>query len=117
MSEIKRSHTGARMSQIVEHGDLVYLAGQVDDDASDGITAQTEAVLAKIENYLEAAGSDKTRILSAIIWLTDIGDYDAFNAVWDAWVPEGTAPARTCVETPLAKPQFVVEVTVTAAKK
>jgi len=116
MSDIKRSHTNARMSQIVEHGDVVYLAGQVAADAPPDAAAQTRDILDKIDSLLAEAGSDRSRLLSALIWLSDIRHYDSFNAVWDDWVPDGAAPARTCVETSLAGPQYWVEVTVTAAK-
>ena len=112
---ITRHHTNQRMSQIVVHGDTVYLAGQVANDASADITVQTQQVLQKIENLLAEAGSDKTRILSAQIWLTSIGHFAQMNQVWDSWVAEGHAPARACIEARLASPDLLVEIGIIAA--
>ena len=114
MSDITRFRTNQRMSQSVVHGDTVYLAGQVSDD--DGVGAQTRDILAQIDALLEEAGSDKSKILMATIWLSDIGTFDEMNAEWDAWVQEGNAPARACVESKLAFPQFQVETRVVAAR-
>jgi len=111
---IKRHHTNARMSQIVIHGDTVYLSGQV-GTKSETIAEQTAEVLKKIDTHLTSVGSDKTKILQAIIWLDDMRRFDDMNAVWDAWVPEGHTPARACGETRLATPELYVEITVTAA--
>ncbi len=116
MPEIKRHHVGKRMSQIVEYGDLVFLAGQVADDPSEDVSGQTRQIVEKLDRYLAEAGTDKTKLLSATIWLSDIRYYGAMNDVWDAWVPEGTAPGRTCVETLLAGPQYLVEITVIAGR-
>ncbi|HKJ52529.1 MAG TPA: RidA family protein [Gammaproteobacteria bacterium] len=113
---ITRKHTGQRMSQIVIHGDTVYLAGQVAADASAGIGDQTRQVLHKIETLLEEAGSDKNRLLSAQIWLSNMGHFAPMNEVWDAWLPEGVAPARACIEARLASPDLLVEIGVVAAK-
>ncbi|MFD0917559.1 RidA family protein [Pseudahrensia aquimaris] len=115
---ITRSHSNQRMSQCVVHGDTVYLAGQVAQSAPGGtVTAQTQAILAQIDSLLAEAGSDKTEILSATIWLCSMDDFAEMNAVWDAWVPEGHAPARACVESPrLATPDFTVEIGIIAAK-
>ena len=113
---IIRNHTNQRMSQSVIHGSTVYLAGQVASDSSANITVQTEQVLAKIDNLLSEAGSDKSSILSAQIWLTSIGHYAEMNQVWDAWVPEGDAPARACIEARLASPDLLVEIGIIAAK-
>ena len=113
---VERHHTNARMSQIVVHGDTVYLAGQVADDPNAGIQEQTAQVLAKIDALLAEAGSDNSKILSAQIWLTSMGHYAPMNEIWDAWVPEGQAPARACTEARLAAPEFLVEVMVIAAK-
>ncbi|MEZ5649462.1 MAG: RidA family protein [Burkholderiaceae bacterium] len=110
---IIRKHTNARMSQIVRHGDTIYLAGQV-GTPGDSITAQTEQVLAKVDALLEEAGSSRRHMLQAVIWLADMADFQAMNAVWDAWVPEGHAPARACGEAKLAHPDLIVEVIVTA---
>ncbi len=114
---VERHHTATRMSQIVIHGDTVYLAGQVSDDAENKTAGeQTRNILDKIDGYLAEAGSDKSNILSATIWLSDIRTFDAMNEVWDAWVPAGGAPARACVEAKLAGPQFLVEIGIIAAK-
>jgi enamine deaminase RidA (YjgF/YER057c/UK114 family) len=102
------------MSQIVRHGDTIYLAGQVGTlDAS--VTQQTRDCLDKIDALLAEAGSDKSKLLQAVIWLADMKDFEEMNAVWDAWVPEGQAPARACGEAKLARPGFTVEIIVTAA--
>ena len=112
---IRRIKTGPRMSQAVVHGDTVYLAGQVADDPSADVAGQTRQILAKIDALLAEAGSDKTRILSANIWLADISTFGEMNQVWDAWVPQGHAPARATVESKLAAPQYRVEIGVIAA--
>lgn len=117
---IKRYNTNARMSQIVEYkaaDTIICLAGQVPDDLSDSVTIQTKNVLDKIESLLAQAGTDKTQIISAQIWLTDITKFDEMNSVWDKWVPEGHAPTRVCVETRLANPRLQVEVQVTCLKR
>ncbi|NRB20364.1 MAG: RidA family protein [Rhodobacteraceae bacterium] len=115
MSEITRTHVGARMSQIVVHGDTIYLAGQV-GTAGDSVADQTRSCLEKIDTLLGEAGSDKTRILQTTIWLADMADFADMNAVWDGWVPEGHTPARACGEAKLAHPEFKVEFLVTAAR-
>ena len=112
---ITRNHTGQRMSQLVIHGDTVYLAGQVADDPGADITVQTQQILAKIDQLLAEAGSDKSKILSAQVWLTSIGHYAPMNEVWDNWVPEGHAPARACIEARLASPELLVEIGIIAA--
>ena len=112
---ITRHHSNQRMSQIVIHGDTIYLAGQVANDAGADITAQTQQVLQKIDAMLAEAGSDKTKILSAQIWISNIGHFAQMNEVWDAWVPEGQAPARACIEARLASPDLLVEVGIIAA--
>ena len=114
---IERLHTAARMSQVVINNGTVYLAGQVAKNAPGGtVTEQTQDILATIEKLLTEAGSDKTKMLSANIWLADIDDFAEMNAVWDAWVPEGHAPCRACVESRLASPKFTVEIMVTATR-
>ena len=113
---ITRKHSGQRMSQIVIHGDTVYLAGQVAGDASADIRTQTRQVLEKIDSLLAEAGSDNSRILSAQVWLANIGHFAPMNEVWDAWVPEGHAPARATGEAKLATPDYDVEIIITAAK-
>jgi enamine deaminase RidA (YjgF/YER057c/UK114 family) len=112
---IKRFETGTRMSQCVVHGDTVYMAGVVADDYSLDAKGQTEQILAKIDRLLAAAGSDKSKLLVATIWLTDMRDFAEMNSVWDKWVPQGSAPARACVESRLAVPTIKVEIRVTAA--
>jgi enamine deaminase RidA (YjgF/YER057c/UK114 family) len=112
---ITRHHTNQRMSQIVIHSDTIYLAGQVANDSNADITLQTQQVLQKIDALLAEAGSDKSQILSAQVWLTSMGHIAQMNEVWDAWVPEGHAPARACTEARLASPDFLVEVGITAA--
>ena len=114
MTEIKRIDTGPRMSQAVVHGGLIWLAGQC-GTAGESIAVQTQESLAKIERLLAEAGSDKARILSTTIWLADIEDYDEMNAVWDAWMPAGAAPARACGQTPLAGEGYGVEIICVAA--
>ncbi len=114
MSDITRIETGTRMSQAVVHNGTVYLAGQV-GTAGASVTQQTQDILAEIERLLSDAGSDKTRILYAQIWLADMADFAEMNAVWDAWVPEGQAPARATGEAKLATPDYKVEIIVTAA--
>lgn len=112
---IERHHTNQRMSQIVIHGDTVYLAGQV-GTAGASVADQTKDILGKIDGLLAEAGSDKSKVLQAIIWLKSMNDFAEMNAVWDAWVPEGNAPARACGSADLATPEFTVEITVIAAK-
>ncbi|MBE1283318.1 MAG: RidA family protein [Rhodobacteraceae bacterium] len=115
MTEVIRKQTGARMSQIVIHGDTIYLAGQV-GNAGESVADQTRTCLQKVEALLAEAGSDKTRILQTTIWLADMADFAEMNAVWDGWVPEGQAPARACGEAKLARPDLKVEFLVTAAR-
>ena len=114
---IQRMHTNQRMSQIVVHGDTVYLAGQVALDKPGGSFAeQTRNILDRIDALLKEAGTDKTKVLTATIWLADMRGFEDMNAVWDAWVPAGCAPARATVEAKLATPAFTVEIGVIAAK-
>lgn len=118
MSDIERKHTNARMSKIVRHGGLVYLCGQTASggtNASAEITAQTHETLSRVDALLAEAGSDRTKILSANVYLRHMEDFVAMNAVWESWVVPGTAPARTTVEAPLAGPSLLVEVTVVAS--
>jgi enamine deaminase RidA (YjgF/YER057c/UK114 family) len=113
---IERIKVGPRMSQVVIHGDTVYLAGQVADDPSADVTDQTRQILAKIDRLLAEAGTDKSKVLSANVWLSDISTFDQMNAVWDAWVTPGKPPARATVESRLARPEFKVEIMVVAAR-
>ena len=114
MSDITRIESGARMSQAVVHNGIAYLAGQVGAEEA-SVTEQTEAVLASVDRLLGEAGTDKTKLLTAQIWVADIADFAEMNAVWDAWVAPGCAPARWTGEAKLATPGFKVEVIVTAA--
>lgn len=112
---IKRMHAGARMSRIVKHGDTIYLCGQVGAGAT--VAEQTRDCLSRVDALLAEAGSSREHMLQAIIWLADMADYDAMNAVWDAWVPEGHAPARACGEARLARDDLKVEIIVVAATR
>lgn len=112
---IQRIDAGARMSQAVVHGDTVYLAGQVGAPGQ-SVTAQTEAVLASIEALLARTSSDKSKILSATIWLADMADFAEMNAVWDQWIDGKDPPARATGEAKLATPDYRVEIIVVAAK-
>jgi enamine deaminase RidA (YjgF/YER057c/UK114 family) len=113
---IERKHVGQRLSQVVIHGDTVYLAGIVADHPVADAAAQTGQILDKIDQYLKEAGSDKTKMLSATIWLSDIRYYDEMNSVWDKWVPKDAAPARACIEGRLAAPKYLVEIRIVAAR-
>jgi enamine deaminase RidA (YjgF/YER057c/UK114 family) len=112
---IKRFQTGPRMSQAVVHGNTVYLAGQVADTPVPSVAEQTRQVLGKIDRLLQQAGTDKSKLLSANIWLADIGRFDEMNQVWDAWVSPGNTPARATVQSTLARPANLVEIMVVAA--
>ena len=115
MSDITRIDSGARMSQAVVHNGIAYLAGQVGAEGGT-VTEQTQAVLEKVDAVLAKAGTDKTKLLTAQIWVANIEtDFADMNAVWDAWVAEGCAPARWTGEAKLATPGFRVEIIVTAA--
>jgi enamine deaminase RidA (YjgF/YER057c/UK114 family) len=114
---IERHHIGPRMSQIVVHGDTVYFAGIVaQTNKGRSVTEQTREILSTIDTYLAQVDSDKSKILSATIYLADMANFAEMNAVWDAWVVEGATPARATVEAKLAAPDFKVEIMVTAAK-
>jgi enamine deaminase RidA (YjgF/YER057c/UK114 family) len=114
---IERMETGARMSRIVVHGDTVYLAGlTVNKTVGQSLAEQTQEILALIEGLLAKAGTDKSKLLTATIWLSDIRTVDEMNKVWDAWVPPGCAPARACIEALLQGPEKKIEIQVTAAK-
>ena len=114
---IQRLETGPRMSQVVVHGNTVYLAGVVaNKTAGESVTRQTQEILSIIDGHLARAGTDKTRLLSATIYITDMKTFAEMNAVWDGWVSQGNTPARATVEARLAAPQYNVEIMVTAAK-
>jgi len=114
---IQRIKPGPRMSGAVVHGNTVYLAGQVAQNAAgQSVTEQTKDILSIIDSLLAEAGTDKTKLLMVNIWITDMATFAEMNAVWDAWVVQGSTPARATVEAKLAAPQFKVEIAVIAAK-
>ena len=114
---IQRIKPGPRMSGAVVHGNTVYLAGQVAQNAAgQSVTEQTKDILSIIDGLLAEAGSDKTKLLMVNIWLTDMATFAEMNAVWDGWVSPGNTPARATVESKLAAPQFKVEIAVIAAR-
>ena len=107
---IQRIDPGARLSQAVVSGDLVFLAGHVSNDAEKGVYEQTVDILAQIDAHLAAAGTDKSKLLNATIWLPDISTFAEMNRAWDAWVDKDNLPARATVEARLAGPSFKVEI-------
>lgn len=113
---IERQETKQRMSRIVKHNGTIYLCGQVCADATKGIAEQTQTMLDKVDALLLQAGSSKEHMLSATIYLKTMQDFAEMNAVWDAWVPEGHAPARACVEAAMAREALLVEISVIAAE-
>ena len=113
--DIERHGTTRRYSDIVAHNDTLYLV-EVPLTAGADIATQTREVLACLEASLIKAGSSKARLLHVTLYLPDMTDYDAMNAVWDAWVPEGTAPSRACIQAGLANPGWRIEAVVTAAR-
>lgn len=110
---IERIEISKRRSRIVKHNGVAYLCGQVGEGET--VRQQTEDCLSRVDNLLAIAGSDREHILQVIIWLSDMSYFDSMNEVWDAWVPQGYAPARACGETRLARVELKVEVIVTAA--
>lgn len=112
---IERLHTSDRMSKIVKHNGVAYLCGQV--GAGDTVAEQTADCLSRVDALLAEAGSDREHMLQVTIWLADMADFAEMNAVWDAWVPAGHAPARACGEAKLARDVLKVEIIVTAAIK
>jgi enamine deaminase RidA (YjgF/YER057c/UK114 family) len=115
MNDIVRIDQNARRSRALVHGGLVYLAGQVPDDRTGGVAEQAAQVLAKVDDLLKDAGTDKSRVLSAQIWLRTMDDFAALNAVWDAWVSPGQAPTRCCGKVEMNDPACRVEIVVVAA--
>jgi enamine deaminase RidA (YjgF/YER057c/UK114 family) len=115
--DIKRLHVGKTLSEAAIHNGTVYLAGQIAEDTTQNIMGQTREVLGHIDRLLAEAGSDKSRILMCQILLADIKDFDGMNAVWNEWVAAGNSPPRATVEAELAKPEWLVEIIVTAAQK
>jgi enamine deaminase RidA (YjgF/YER057c/UK114 family) len=112
---INRIEPGKRMSGAVVHGDMVYLAGQVGTEGAD-IAEQCRTALAEVDRLLQAAGSSKSKILQTTVWLADIGDFAAMNAVWDGWIDPANPPARATGESRLAAPGYKVEFIVVAAR-
>lgn len=115
MTEIRRIEPGSRMSQAVVHGNLVWLAGQVGAPGR-SVTEQTQEILLRIEELLAEAGTDKSRLLQATIWLASMDDFAEMNAVWDAWIDPQNPPTRACGESRLATPDYRVEIIVVAAR-
>ena len=115
MSNIQRFDVGARLSDMAVYNGVAYLAGQVPSDTTQDITGQTAQVLAMVDALLARAGSDKTRILMAQIFIADLADFAGMNVAWDAWIAAGHAPPRATVVAKLAKPEWKVEIVVTAA--
>jgi enamine deaminase RidA (YjgF/YER057c/UK114 family) len=114
---VERHEVGPRMSQVVIHDRTVYLAGVVArNNAGNSVTEQTKEILSTIDGYLAKAGTDKSKLLSANIWITDMATFNEMNAVWDGWVSPGNTPARATVEAKLAAPGYKVEIMVTAAR-
>jgi len=113
---IHRFDVGPRMSEMAVHNGTVYLAGQIAEDGSQDITGQTQQVLAAIDKLLARAGSDKSKILRAQIFLKDLADFAAMNAVWESWVVAGHTPPRATVQAHLARPEWKIEIVVTAAQ-
>jgi enamine deaminase RidA (YjgF/YER057c/UK114 family) len=116
MSGITRIDPGPRLSEASVHGGRMYLSGMIPEDTAQDITGQVKQALAEIDALLARGGSDKTRILSAVIFLADIVDFAALNAVWDAWVVPGQTPARATVQARLNDPKMKVEIVVVAAR-
>ena len=115
MTAIRRLDQNTRRSRAVVHGDTVYLAGQTADDCTADTAGQTRQVLVKIDEMLDAAGSNKSKLLNVTIWLADMADFAAMNTVYDAWVVPGETPARCCGAVALARPDIRVEIMVVAA--
>jgi enamine deaminase RidA (YjgF/YER057c/UK114 family) len=112
---IRRIEPGARLSAAVVHNGIVYISGQVPDTLGASVAVQTREVLAKIDRLLAEAGSDKTKLLTANVWLADIGTFDEMNAAWEPWLAPGHAPARATVEARIANPGYRVEIAAAAA--
>ena len=113
MPKIERIESGTRVSHAVIHNGVVYVAGVL--SAGKTVKEQTKNVLKGVDATLKRAGTDKSKLLSATVWLTDMGTFDEMNSEWDAWVSQGNPPARACVEAKLVKPGYRVEIAVIAA--
>jgi len=114
--DIKRLHIGKTLSEIAIHNGTVYLAGQISENGARDIEGQTREILGHIDRLLAEASSDKTRILMCQIFIADVKDFAGMNAVWNEWVAEGHSPPRATIEAKLAKPEWLVEMVVTAAQ-
>jgi enamine deaminase RidA (YjgF/YER057c/UK114 family) len=112
---LQRFHVGARLSEMAVYNGTVYLAGQVPDDATQDIRGQTTQVLGMVDTLLAEAGSSKSRILMAQIFMADLAEFEGMNAVWDAWIPAGNTPPRATVQARLGRPDWKIEIVVTAA--
>jgi enamine deaminase RidA (YjgF/YER057c/UK114 family) len=115
MSMVKRFQSGSRMSQVVIHGDTVYVSGQVADDAKASLEQQTRQVLAKVDALLKVAGTSKSNLVAVNVFLPHITDFDAMNSVYDAWIDKANPPARACIEARLANPDLRIEITAVGA--
>ena len=116
MTDITRLHSGPKLSRVVIHNDIVYLCGQVAKDYDADIKEQTRTMLERVDEHLAEAGTDRSRILSATVYVKDMKQAPEMNEVWGEWLGDAPRPARTCVQAELAKPNTLVEITVTAAK-
>ena len=116
MSEITRLQSGPKLSRIVIHNDMVYLCGQVAKDYDGDIKEQTRTMLERVDEHLAEAGTDRTKILTATIYIKDASEVALMNEVWGEWLGDGPRPARTCVQASMASPKILVEITVTATK-
>ena len=120
MADIRRIETtqppGPRMSRAVVNGDMVYLAGLTASDPSQDVAGQTKQILAKIDGYLKEAGTDKSKLLTANLWIKDMALFSQMNAVWNDWVDPQNPPCRACVRADMARPEILIEIMVTAAK-
>jgi enamine deaminase RidA (YjgF/YER057c/UK114 family) len=114
---IKRLHVGPRLSETAVHNGVVYLAGQVADDPSQDMTGQTRQVLGEIDKLLAEVDSDKSHLLQVTIYITDMAEFAAMNAVWDSWVVAGATPPRATVQARLARSEYKVEIKVIAAQR
>jgi enamine deaminase RidA (YjgF/YER057c/UK114 family) len=112
---IQRIENGSRFCRVLSHNGIVYLAGMTADDTTGDLIQQTRATLAKIDRYLALAGSDKSKLLTAVIWLRDIADFERMNSVWDGWIDRSAMPVRATVEARMAGESYRVEIMVTAA--
>ena len=113
---IARRFTTERVSKVVVYNDTVYLSGQVAEDVDENIVGQSKSTLSRVEHFLAEAGTDKSKILSALIHIKHTADAPTFNEIWNAWLPEGCAPARTCVQANMLREAVLIEITVVAAQ-